>query len=131
MVVIPDPPPGLLAILNSKVAWFFLDQITAKLQGGAFELRSTFVSQIPIVPPSKELISKERAMLALAQRGGSKSAQGKALEKDIDEIVVRLYHLGQAEVQAIDEALAACGNRFPFKETEEYKEYVRAMFGEE
>jgi hypothetical protein len=129
--IIPDPPAGLLAILNSKVAWFFLDQVTAKLQGGAFELRSMFMSQIPIVPPSKELIGKEKAMLALAQRGDAKSDQGKGLEKEIDETVIRLYGLSREEVQIIDEALASRANRFPFKETEEYKEFMRATYGEE
>jgi type I restriction-modification system DNA methylase subunit len=129
--IIPDPASGLLAILNSKVAWFFLDQVAAKLQGGAFELRSPFMSQIPIVPPSKELIAKEKAMLVLAGRGDAKSDEGKALEKDIDEIVTRLYGLAREEVQVIDEALALCGNRFPFKETDEYKAFMRATYGEE
>lgn len=111
--IIPDPPPGLLGILNSKIAWFFLDQIAPKLQGGAFELRSPYVSQIPIVPPTRELIAKVSEIQALCDRGERASPAVTALENDIDEIVVKMYGLSKEEEHVIDEALEACGNRFP------------------
>ncbi len=110
--IIPTPPPGLLGILNSKIAWFFLDQITPKLQGGAFELRSPYVSQVPIVPPSKELIAKVDAIQTLADRGEPTSPATMTLEKDIDAIVVRMYGISREEERVIDEALEARGNRF-------------------
>jgi hypothetical protein len=37
--IIPSNDLTLIAILNSKVAWWFLDLIASKLEGGAFELR--------------------------------------------------------------------------------------------
>jgi adenine-specific DNA-methyltransferase len=61
--IIPDPPPGLLGILNSKVAWFYLEHIVPKLQGGAFELRSPYMIQLPVATPTKDLISKVSAIL--------------------------------------------------------------------
>lgn len=110
--IIPEPPPGLLGILNSKVAWFFLDQITPKLQGGAFELRSPYVGQLPIVSPTRDLVVKTAAIQKLADRGERTSSAAIDLEKDIDEIVARMYGISTDEERTIDAALKLCGNRF-------------------
>ncbi len=130
--IIPSPPPGIIGILNSKVAWFFLDQIAPKVQGGAFRLWSPYMSQIPIVPPTRELIAKVNAIQDISDRGERTSPAAMEVEAEIDEIVVRMYGLSQDDVKVIDEALAVCDNRFPrrLQETDEYKEYLRTMFDE-
>ncbi|MBK6327420.1 MAG: Eco57I restriction-modification methylase domain-containing protein [Chloroflexi bacterium] len=46
--LIPEASKVLIALLNSKVVWFFLDKITSKLQGGAYAMQMPYVSQIPI-----------------------------------------------------------------------------------
>jgi type I restriction-modification system DNA methylase subunit len=45
---IPDSSYYLLAILNSKIVWFFLDHIVGKMAGGTYALQNIYVSQIPI-----------------------------------------------------------------------------------
>lgn len=131
---IPDPPPGLLGILNAKVIWFFLNHVVAKLQGGAFELRSPYMRQVPIVTPVRDLIRKAESLQALAEQGEGTSEKALALEMDIDEIVVRMYGLTQEDEAIIDENIKMLNNRFPrgkFRESSEYKSYVAEMFGEE
>lgn len=131
--IIPSPPPGIIGILNSKLAWFFLDQAAPKVQGGAIRLWSPYMSQIPIVPPTSDLIAKVDAIQNLSDGGERDSPAAMTLEADIDEIVVRMYGLSQDEVKVIDEALAVCDNRFPkrLKDTDEYREYMKKMFDEE
>ncbi len=50
--LIPDTSLFLLALLNSKVVWFFLDKIVQKMAGGTFALQTIYVEQIPIFPAS-------------------------------------------------------------------------------
>jgi len=128
--IIPDPPAGLLAYLNSKVAWFFLDQVSPKLQGGAFELRSPAMTQLPVPRLSKSLASLEERAIAAASDEGTEMP---GIEKAIDAEVVKLFKLSQSDVAIIDEAIEAAGNRFPrkFRESQKYKNYVAEMFGED
>jgi hypothetical protein len=131
--IIPEPPKGLLGVLNSKLVWFFLDQIAAKLQGGAYELRSSFMGEVPVAEPTSDLLKKILAIELLVSKGEGASQAAMTLERDIDDIVVRMYGLSPDDEHVIDDALAVFANRFPrgFQESNEYKEYVREMFGEE
>lgn len=130
--IIPDPPAGLLAYLNSKVAWFFLDQVAPKLQGGAFELRSPAMTQVPVPTLSDSLAELESRAIAAASSG---DADGNLpeLESAIDDEVVSLFGLSPSEVRIVDEAVEAAGNRFAkrFRDSEAYKRYVSDMFGDD
>jgi len=130
---IPNPPHGLLGLLNSKVAWFFLDQIAPKLQGGAFELRSPYMGQIPVPQLSQDLVDRTNRIIELVADNDHDEAERWQLEQEIDEIVVGLYGLDADDVKVIDEAVEAAGNRFPrkFRESKAYKDYVAEMFGDE
>ncbi|MGP1347125.1 MAG: Eco57I restriction-modification methylase domain-containing protein [Phycisphaerales bacterium] len=129
---IPSPPAGLLAYLNSKVAWFFLDQVAPKLQGGAFELRSPAMSQVPVPRLSETLSELESKAIAAASRS-DEDGDLPELERAIDDEVVGLFGLSAKEVRIVDEAIEAAGNRFPkrFRESEAYQRYVAEMFGED
>ncbi|KKN15720.1 hypothetical protein LCGC14_0983100 [marine sediment metagenome] len=129
---IPSPPDGLLGLLNSKVVWFFLDQLVPKLQGGAFELRSPYMRQIPVPALSDDLVDRTNRIIELASANESNKQEQWQLEQEIDEIVVGLYGLTSEEEVIIDEAVDAAGNRFPrrFRESEAYKDYVAEMFGD-
>jgi len=130
--IIPAPPAGLLAYLNSKVAWFFLDQVAPKLQGGAFELRSPAMSQLPVPKLSKKLASLEKKALAVANTEDNDGLLV-GIKDEIDREVVHLFNLSEEEEAVVDEVIEAAGNRFPkrFRESEEYKKYVSEMFGDE
>jgi uncharacterized membrane protein YgcG len=46
--LIPGASMYLLGLLNSIPTWFFLGQTATKLQGGAYQMQTPYVSQIPI-----------------------------------------------------------------------------------
>lgn len=92
----------LLALLNSKLGWFILGQIAAKLQGGAYSMQSSFVSRFPIPPASAE----ERAAIAglvrrlLDVRGAGESVP--ALEEALNRRVYGLFGLSLDEIGIIE-----------------------------
>jgi adenine-specific DNA-methyltransferase len=93
--LIPDASLYLLALLNSKVVWFFLNHTVQKMAGGTFALQTIYMENIPIPPASPA----DRASIeTLVQQ--CLDAQGKDVapyEAEIDDIVARLYGLTEAE----------------------------------
>ncbi|MEH2271072.1 MAG: TaqI-like C-terminal specificity domain-containing protein, partial [Nostoc sp.] len=89
----------LLAILNSKTNWFFLKNITSKLQGGAYAMQTMYVSQIPI-PTTSE--ADRLAIEALVQKCLDAKGQGvQKYEAEIDDRVAHLYALTTEEMKII------------------------------
>src|SRR5207302_262137 len=62
--VIPRAPFDLLALLNSKVAWFFITGVSPAVRGGFHELRVHYIEKIPI--PTAAARDRER-LATLAQ----------------------------------------------------------------
>jgi adenine-specific DNA-methyltransferase len=101
---IPNSGLELLGLLNSKLIWFYLNQVTSKLQGGALALQSPFVLSIPI---PKNYNSKETAIETLvnqilALKQSDPTADTAALEQEIDVLVYGLYGLTAAEVAIVE-----------------------------
>ncbi|MEH1948536.1 MAG: TaqI-like C-terminal specificity domain-containing protein [Nostoc sp.] len=97
--LIPDTNLYLLSLLNSKVIWFFLKNIISKLQGGAYAMQTTYVSQIPI-PNAPE--PDRLAIEALVQK--CLDAKGQSVEEweaEIDDRVAHLYGLTAEEMKII------------------------------
>lgn len=63
--VIPGDDAALLALLNSKLAWFFLSAVTNIARGGFLRLRTEFVEQTPIPNVPK---AHRRRLEALASK---------------------------------------------------------------
>lgn len=59
--IIPDGNLYLLGLLNSTIVWFFLGQVATKLQGGAYQMQTPYVSQLPI--PNKAEAAQDRAAI--------------------------------------------------------------------
>ncbi|ATS18944.1 hypothetical protein BRW62_09545 [Parathermosynechococcus lividus PCC 6715] len=94
-ICVTDEVEFLLGILNSKLMWWFIQQIAASKQGGFYEFKPMYVTQIPIPPASP---ADKTRIEALVQQ--CIDAQGKnvtAYEAEIDDIVARLYGLTEAE----------------------------------
>ncbi|MDM3845138.1 MAG: TaqI-like C-terminal specificity domain-containing protein [Aphanizomenon gracile PMC638.10] len=53
-ICVPENINFVLAILNSSLMWWFIKQIAASKQGGFFELKPMYVSQIPIPTATAE-----------------------------------------------------------------------------
>lgn len=134
--LIPEASLFLLGLLNSASTWFFLGNIATKLQGGAYQMQSPFISQIPI-PASSSTAAIEglvgrildltpRPPLPHAGAGEPRSGGGAGLEsrsgggaggattiaeleREIDERVYALYGLRPDEIRMIEEQVRGGG----------------------
>ncbi|MBC3795176.1 class I SAM-dependent DNA methyltransferase [Spirosoma utsteinense] len=104
LFVIPDANLFLLGIINAKVVWFFLNQITPKIQGGALTLQGIYMRQVPI--PS--IIQEEQSLLEsvvnqiLTLKSTNSTADTSVLEAEIDRMVYRFYRLTEEEIAIVE-----------------------------
>ncbi|MCT7971123.1 BREX-1 system adenine-specific DNA-methyltransferase PglX [Laspinema olomoucense] len=97
--IIPSASKYLLGLLNSKIIWFFLHEITPKLQGGALMLQTSYIKQIPI-PTAPE--AERLAIEALVQKCLNAKGQGvEEWESEIDDRVSHLYGLTDEDMKII------------------------------
>jgi len=112
--IIPTDDLSILAVLNSSTAWWFLGRISAHLIGGALELRSIYVGQIPIPEISGEekraIENTVATILAAVSSGDSKVVQEQ--ESLLDDRISRLYGLTPDE-RALISSDPAVINRLP------------------
>ena len=92
----------LLALLNSKLIYFYMNQIASNLGEGAFRWIKQFVEAIPIPKPTKEQESKiiklVESILNLKQNGEDSTNE----EKEIDSLVYKLYNLTPDEIKIVE-----------------------------
>ncbi|TRT89949.1 MAG: class I SAM-dependent DNA methyltransferase [Microcystis aeruginosa Ma_OC_H_19870700_S124] len=99
-ICITDNAYCLLAILNSSIMWWFIQQIASSKQGGFFEFKPMYVSQIPVVDidnPKKQAIE-----YLVKQCLEAKGKEVKELETKINQIVYELYGLSEEEIRIIE-----------------------------
>ena len=70
--LIPSPDLALLALLNSRVAWFFFVGTTTVFRGGYFRMKNQFVEILPIPDIPAEARSSLETLAALAQKTSEK-----------------------------------------------------------
>lgn len=98
--LIPDASYYLLAVLNSKFVWFFLNKTASKLQGGAYAMQTEYVSQIPIPKFSAQ---EEKIISDLAQKClSSKGQDVSRWEAEINDRVAHLYGLTPEDIKIIE-----------------------------
>ena len=98
-LIVSENNKYLLAILNSGITQYIVSQNAAIRQGGFFEFKPMYVSQIPI-PVISELEKNEIESLVQKCLDAKKSdpkADTTALEKAIDQLVYQLYDLTEEE----------------------------------
>ncbi|MBL7803324.1 MAG: hypothetical protein JNL02_06280 [Saprospiraceae bacterium] len=93
----------MLGLLNSKLVWFYLNQVASKLQGGALAMQSPYVLSIPVAP----LKEQEQPLTALVTRilalkRADPRADTVAEEAEIDRLVYGLYGLTEEEVRLVE-----------------------------
>ncbi len=94
----------VLAVINSKVTDFFMQQISSTKQGGFFEYKPVYISQI-LIPSADGATKAQIETLVnqiLAQRQNDPSADTAALEREIDGLVYGLYGLTVEEVGIVE-----------------------------
>lgn len=108
----------LLALLNSKVLWFFHRSLTITVQQDYLRIYLDSLGKLPIATPTdtQRRAIEERVEKILAAKNPSTSSRSKsngtslrvtnrdtsALEKEIDRIVYELYGLSEEEIKIIE-----------------------------
>ena len=91
----------LLAILNSRLIRFVLQQICDKVRGGFYRMKMIYVEQLPI-PPATDVQQApiiERVQKILAAPDSLDVPQ---LEAEIDRLVYDLYNLTEEEIAVVE-----------------------------
>ncbi len=94
----------VLAVLNSTIADFFMQQISATKQGGFFEYKPVYLAQFPI-PKISDFEKREVENLVetiLAAKKADPTADTHAQEAEIDALVYRLYGLTNEEIALVE-----------------------------
>ncbi|MCZ8188703.1 MAG: Eco57I restriction-modification methylase domain-containing protein [Microcystis sp. LE19-338.1B] len=99
-ICITDNAYCLLAILNSSIMWWFIQQIASSKQGGFFEFKPMYVSQIPVVDIDNT--QKQAIESIVKQCLEAKGKEVKELETKINQIVYKLYGLSEEEIRIIE-----------------------------
>jgi hypothetical protein len=110
--LLPGKDDFLLGILNSKLAWWFICNLTSALTGGARAMQMPYMEQLPIpdVPPEQQqpivelvdqiLAAKKSPPAPLSQRGEQTDIA--PLEAEIDRLVYQLYGLSAEEIAVVE-----------------------------
>ncbi|MDR1878971.1 MAG: type II restriction endonuclease [Bacteroidales bacterium] len=80
----------LLAILNSKVADYYIRNLGVTRNGGYFEYKPIFVEKIPVPPSSNEIKQKIDNLLQTKEYN------------EIDKLAYKLYSLTKEEIEFIE-----------------------------
>jgi type I restriction-modification system DNA methylase subunit len=103
----------ILAVLNSKLLWWYLKSIAAERAGGFIEAKPMYVEQLPIkiVTTTGERQTRDKIVkLATEILGLNKTKLLRennrikitAVDHEIDQIVYRLYGLSEAEIKVVE-----------------------------
>lgn len=91
----------LLAVLNSKLTWWFLTQTSVVMRGNYFRIKPAYIKEFCIPKISKK---EQKPFIDLANKILECKKQGKdtsELESKIDDLVYAIYELTQDEIKAI------------------------------
>jgi hypothetical protein len=102
--IIPIADQVLLANLNSSVTTFFYSKLSSTVRGGYLRFIYQHLSQIPIPKPNqsnREAI-EERVEKILTAKKKNASADTTPLEREIDQLVYKLYGLTEEEIKIVE-----------------------------
>ena len=99
----------LTTLLNSKLNFWYFKQIGATLGANGYEMSKIFVEKLPIpkITNENENLADELVNLVnqiLALKAENSSADTSQLEKDIDNLIYKLYNLTPKEIKIIQGA---------------------------
>jgi adenine-specific DNA-methyltransferase len=93
----------LSGLLNSSTLWWYIRQNAATRQGGFYEFKPMYVSQIPIPAAASSSAIEALVTQILTAKAANAAADVAAQERAIDERVYALYGLRPEEVRMIEE----------------------------
>ena len=94
----------LLALLNSKLIWFYLKQIVSVLGTQAFRMKKIYLEQLPLIVLNEE---KQQPFIKIVDKiiqakKNNIHANTIQLEEQIDKLVYKLYNLSEDEIAIIE-----------------------------
>jgi len=94
----------LLAILNSKVTDLVMQLISSTKQGGFFEYKPVYISQIPIPTASNVQQQAIESLVTriLAAKQTDPKSDTTVLESEVDALVYGLYGLTEEEIAIVE-----------------------------
>lgn len=98
MWIIPTEDKALLALLNSKMAWWLMKKKCTQIQNGV-QLIWQYLSKIPVpaaLPPELATLADQ---IITAKKNGADTT---ALKADVDAIVYKLYGVNAEDVGKIE-----------------------------
>ncbi len=99
--IIPVDDPYLIAVLNSKLANLWFRTTLPLLRGGFFEPSAIFMEKFPVFPATdaqkEPIIQQTRTIFA-----DPDSLDIPRLEKEIDQLVYKLYGLTEEEIKIME-----------------------------
>lgn len=99
---IPIKNNFLLALLNSKLIGFFLSSIVSKVRGGYFSLSKIYVEKIPVKQISETAQQPFITLVDQIIAAKQQNQDTKDLEKEIDQMVYKLYELTDEEIKIVE-----------------------------
>lgn len=103
----------LLAVLNSKAAQWYFQQITTTSGMGTNRWKKYKIEQLPVPEPSAEVAAQLTALVdtVLTLKRQSPGADTLAQEAQIDALVFRAYGLSETELLYVLDQFPAVGSR--------------------
>ena len=90
----------LMAILNSKLCWWFMSNTGTVLAQGYYRYKPAYLKPLPIPQISKETDSEIKSLVAgLAKQDASNR---KFLEREIDIAIYNLYSINDDDIELIN-----------------------------
>ncbi|MBD2138056.1 Eco57I restriction-modification methylase domain-containing protein [Anabaena sp. FACHB-1237] len=106
LYLMPTSNKYILGILNSQTTYWYYTQISPSIRGDFYRFIAQYVSQIPIPKPTDTqdaCVTRIVDKILEIKRQNPKADTTK-LEREIDEIVYKLYGLTAEEIQIIEES---------------------------
>lgn len=102
-ICVPLNPEFVVGILNSAILWWAIRAIAATKQGGYYEFKPMYVSQLPIPKATsvEQQAITEKVEQILSAKAADFNADVTTLEREIDELVADLYGLNADEKKLI------------------------------
>jgi len=102
MYMIPAQELWLLAVLNSRLIFWFFTKVSSKIQSDYVRWIAQFVSQIPVVTPLDSRPIEKLVDRILAAKRTNTRVDILTLEQEIDQLVYQLYGLTEKEIAIVE-----------------------------
>lgn len=94
----------LLAVLNSKLTWWFLQKTSVVMQGGFYRIKPAYIENfcIPNLAPKEQKPFIALADKILKLKAKDSTTDTSKLESEIDSLVYKLYNLTENEIKIVE-----------------------------